>query len=72
MFVCVCVYIYIDKTSSSRCFIRGTLAVIVQILSLVSKGTGLPIKNKILMECYLLREPKVRGYRKHMLKFVDE
>ena len=23
--------------------------------------------NKIVMECYLLSEPKIRGYRKHML-----
>ena len=23
--------------------------------------------NKIIMECYLLSEPKIRGYRKHML-----
>ena len=25
-------------------------------------------ENKIVMECYLLREPKVRGYRKRMLR----
>ena len=24
-------------------------------------------ENKIVMECYLLSEPKIRGYRKHML-----
>ena len=24
-------------------------------------------KNKIVMECYLLSEPKIRGYRKRML-----
>ena len=24
-------------------------------------------ENKIVMECYLLTEPKIRGYRKHML-----
>ena len=24
-------------------------------------------ENKIIMECYLLSEPKIRGYRKHML-----
>ena len=34
---------------------RGTLVVIMQILS------------KIIMECYLLSELKIRGYRKRML-----
>ena len=24
-------------------------------------------ENKIVMECYLLSKPKIRGYRKHML-----
>ena len=24
-------------------------------------------ENKIVMECYLLSEPKIRGYRKHLL-----
>ena len=24
-------------------------------------------ENKIVMECYFLSEPKIRGYRKHML-----
>ena len=27
-------------------------------------------ENKIVMECYLLSEPKIRGYRKRMLSFV--
>ena len=71
--VCVCVYIYtLTRPRPAGVFMRGTLAVTVQILSLVSEGTCLPIKNKIFMECCLLSEPKVRGYRKHMLKFVDE
>ena len=34
----------------------------------ISKRRKSPSKeNKILMECYLLREPKARGYRKRML-----
>ena len=41
---------------------RGTLVVIMQILL---KWTSQ--ENKIVMECYLLGEPKIRGYRKHML-----
>ena len=43
---------------------RGTLVLIMQILSLVREESGLA---KIAMECYLLNEPKIRGYRKHML-----
>ena len=41
---------------------RATLVVIMRILS---KWTSQ--ENKIVMECYLLREPKIRGYRKRML-----
>ena len=43
---------------------RETLAVIMQI-SKQRKWSSKEIK--ILMECYLLSEPKVRGYRKHKL-----
>ena len=42
---------------------RGTLVLIMQILPLVREESGLA---KIAMECYLLNEPKIRGYRKHM------
>ena len=44
---------------------RGTL-VVIRILSLV-RGKWASQENKIVMECYLLREPKIRDYRKHML-----
>ena len=44
---------------------RGTLVIIMQILSLVRKENSQ--ENKVVMECYLLSEPKIRGYRKHML-----
>ena len=44
---------------------KGTLVVIIRILSLVSKWSSQ--ENKIVMECYLLSEPKVRGYRECML-----
>ena len=47
---------------------RGTLVVIMQIVSLVSEGRKWSSQEtNIVMECYLLSEPKVRGYRKHML-----
>ena len=29
-------------------------------------------ESKILMECYLLSEPKIRGYRKHMLSLWQQ
>ena len=29
-------------------------------------------KNKIVMECYLLSEPKIRGYRKCMLSLWQQ
>ena len=28
--------------------------------------------NKIVMECYLLTKPKIRGYRKHMLSLWQQ
>ena len=46
---------------------RGTLVVIMRILSLVSERKWSSQESKIVMECYLLSEPKVRGYRKRML-----
>ena len=44
---------------------RGTL-VVIRLLSLVRRKWTSQ-ENKIIMECYLLSEPKIRGYRKHML-----
>ena len=44
---------------------RGTL-VVIQLLSLVRRKWTSQ-ENKIIMECYLLSESKIRGYRKHML-----
>ena len=46
---------------------RGILVVIKRILSLVSEGSGLDRRIRSQMECYLLSEPKVRGYKKRML-----
>ena len=44
---------------------RGTLVVIMRMLSLVRERTSQ--ENKIVMECYLLSEPKIREYRKRIL-----
>ena len=47
---------------------RGTLFVIMRILSLVrEESQKTSQKNKIVIECYLLSVPKIRGHRKHML-----
>ena len=54
---------------------RGTLFIIMGILSLVreenpvisKRRNSTSQKNKIVMECYLLSEPKIRGYRKRVL-----
>ena len=46
---------------------RGTLVVIMRILSLVREESGLAKRIKIVIECYLWSEPKIRGYRKSML-----
>ena len=44
----------------------GTLVIIMQIvISKRRKWTSQ--ENNIVMECYLLSEPKIRGYRQHML-----
>ena len=47
-------------------FNRGTLVVIIRILSLVREESGLAKRIRSI-ECYLLREPKFIGYRKRML-----
>ena len=44
---------------------RRTLVVIMRILSLARERTSQ--ENEIVMECYLLSEPKIREYRKRML-----
>ena len=46
---------------------RGTLVVIRQILSISKRRKWTSQESKIVMECYLLGKPKIRGYRKHML-----
>ena len=46
---------------------RGTLVIIMLILSLLREESGLA-KRIRFMECYLLSEPKIRAYRKHMLR----
>ena len=58
--------------SSGRCSRQGTLVAIMRFLSLVREENGLVKRsrdqeNKIVMECYLLSEPKIRGHRNRML-----
>ena len=53
--------------SSSRCSRQGNIDRhhANPVISKRRKWTSQ--ENKIVMECYLLSEPKIRGYRKHML-----
>ena len=53
--------------SSSRCFRQGNIGRhhANPVISKRRKWTSQ--ENKIVMECYLLSEPKIRGYRKRML-----
>ena len=47
---------------------KGTLVVSHHANPVISKRKKWTIQeNKIIMECYLLSEPKVRGYRKRVL-----
>ena len=47
---------------------RGTLVVINHANPVISKRRKWTSQeNKIVIECYLLSEPKIRGYRKRML-----
>ena len=53
--------------SSGRCSQQGNIGChhVNPVISKRRKWTSQ--ENKIVMECYLLSEPKIRGYRKHML-----
>ena len=53
--------------SSSRCSRQGNIGChhVKPVISKKRKWTSQ--ENEIVMECYLLSEPKIRGYRKHML-----
>ena len=53
--------------SSSRCSRQGNIGHhhANPVISKTRKRTSQ--ENKIVMECYLLSEPKIRGYKKHML-----
>ena len=53
--------------SSSRCSLQGNIGRhhVNPVISKRRKWTSQ--ENKIVMECYLLSEPKIGGYRKRML-----
>ena len=46
---------------------RGTMVVIITNPVISKRRKWISQENKIVMECYLLNEPKIRGYRKCML-----
>ena len=54
-------------SSSGRCSRQGNIGChhVNPVISKRRKWTSQ--ESKIVMECYLLSEPEIRGYRKHML-----
>ena len=58
--------------SSSRCSQQGNIGR-HHVNSVISKRRKWTSQgNKIVMECYLLSQPKIRGYRKHMLSLWQQ
>ena len=54
--------------SSGRCSRQGNIGCHHHANPVIStRRKWISQENKIIMECYLLNEPKIRGYRKHML-----
>ena len=53
--------------SSSRCSRQGNIGCHHANLVISKQRKWSGQENKIVMECYILSEPKVRGYRKCML-----
>ena len=53
--------------SSSRCSRQGNIGRHRANPVISKRGKRTSQENKIVMECYLLSEPKIRGYRKRML-----
>ena len=53
--------------SSGRCSRQGNIGRHHANPVISKKRKWTSQENKIVMECYLLSEPKIRGYRKHML-----
>ena len=52
---------------------RGTLVKFSNVNPVISKRRKLTSQeNKIVMEFYLLSEPKIRGYRKYMLSLWQQ
>ena len=55
--------------SSGRCSGQGNIGRL-RVNPVISKRRKLTSQeNKIVMESYLLSEPKIRGYRKHILSY---
>ena len=57
-------------TSSSRCSRQGNIGRHHANPVISKRRNWISQENRIVMECYLLSEPKIRGHRKCMLSFV--
>ena len=54
-------------SSSGRCSEQGNIGRHHANLVISKRRNWTSQENKIVMACYLLSEPKIRGYRKRML-----
>ena len=57
----------VQGPSSSRCSRQGNIGRHHANPVISKRRKSTTHENKIVMECYLLSEPKIRGYRKRML-----
>ena len=53
--------------SSGRCSLQGNIGPHHTNPAISKRRKWTSQENKIVMECYLLSQPKIRGYRKYML-----
>ena len=56
-----------QESSSSRCSRHGNIGRHHANPVISMRRKWISQENRIVMECYLLSEPKIRGYRKRML-----
>ena len=56
--------------SSGRCSLQGNIGPHHTNPAISKRRKWTSQENKIVMDCYLLRELKIRGYRKHMLSLL--
>ena len=61
-----------EQGPSSRCSRQGNIGRPHANPVISKKRKWTSQENNIVMECYLLSEPKIRGYRKRMLSLCQQ